>query len=98
MEALGLMPRAPARVLRGRERFHHANLSDMLAARPTFLDPDFAVDSAAEVPQRGAGAEVEPEVDHHCQICPTCGHRLEGHRCKLVCSRCGYYLSCADYY
>jgi hypothetical protein len=37
-------------------------------------------------------------VDHHCQICPACGHRLIGHHCKLICAHCGYYLSCADYY
>jgi hypothetical protein len=40
----------------------------------------------------------EAPIDHHCQICPTCSHRLTGHRCKLVCIHCGYYLSCADYY
>jgi hypothetical protein len=39
-----------------------------------------------------------PPVDHHCQICPNCSHRLTGHHCKLVCTHCGYYLSCADYY
>lgn len=45
-----------------------------------------------------ACALEEAPVDHHCQICPTCSHRLTGHRCKLVCTQCGYYLSCADYY
>ncbi|MGA2571462.1 MAG: hypothetical protein ABSF23_13165 [Terracidiphilus sp.] len=42
-------------------------------------------------------AETLP-IEHHSQVCPTCGYRLTGHRCKLVCTRCGYYLSCADYY
>jgi hypothetical protein len=41
---------------------------------------------------------AEAPIDHHCQICPTCSHRLTSHRCKLVCTHCGYYLSCADYY
>jgi len=39
-----------------------------------------------------------PPVDHHCQVCPNCSHRLTGHHCKLVCTHCGYYLSCADYF
>jgi hypothetical protein len=48
-------------------------------------------------PHRDAMAEAAP-AEHHCQICPTCSHRLTSHRCKLVCVQCGYYLSCADYY
>ncbi len=30
--------------------------------------------------------------------CPVCSQRLESRRCKLICSVCGYYMSCADYY
>jgi hypothetical protein len=78
----------------------------MLTARPTSLDPDFHADfshggAACAVPE-AAGQTALPAalqaIDHHCQICPTCSHRLTGHRCKLVCTCCGYYLSCADYY
>jgi hypothetical protein len=49
------------------------------------------------MPQNDSAADAAP-VEHHCQVCPCCGHRLTGHRCKLVCAECGYYLSCADYY
>jgi len=68
----------------------------MLPQRPSALDPDFTTAVSHGEPA-GPQAAVEP-VDHHCQICPTCGQRLSGHHCKLVCTQCGYYLSCADYY
>jgi ribosomal protein L32 len=64
----------------------------MLPQRPSALDPDFA----ARISHSEAAA-ARP-VDHHCQICPNCSHQLTGHHCKLVCTQCGYYLSCADYY
>jgi hypothetical protein len=69
----------------------------MLPERPRALDPDFLPDREGDLPEddrEGSAASV----DHHCQICPTCGYRLTGHHCKLVCTQCGYYLSCADYY
>jgi hypothetical protein len=30
--------------------------------------------------------------------CPVCSTRLAERKCKLFCERCGYYMSCADYY
>lgn len=30
--------------------------------------------------------------------CPVCSERLVQSRCKLVCEKCGYFMSCADYY
>lgn len=65
----------------------------MLPQRPAALNPDFVPD----FPKAGAECPAGDAVDHHCQICPTCSARLIGHRCKLVCTQCGYYLSCADY-
>jgi len=32
------------------------------------------------------------------EYCPNCSAKLFGHFCKLKCPRCGYFLSCSDYY
>ena len=78
----------------------------MLPERPRGLNPDFHPDFDRDfhpgLSEAGAGGTTapvrEPAVEHHCQICPNCGSQLTGHHCKLVCTLCGYYLSCADYY
>jgi ribosomal protein L32 len=76
----------------------------MLPRRPRALDPDFTSESppAPDAPPADPARLVHPSAarppEHHLQVCPNCGSRLTGHHCKLVCTECGYYLSCADYY
>ena len=42
--------------------------------------------------------ERPAEEDLAMLYCPVCSTRLTGRSCKLLCEKCGYYMSCADYY
>jgi len=65
----------------------------MLPERPRAFDTEFDAKFSPEFSQSDAKAAV-----HVMQICPNCSQTLTGHHCKLVCTQCGYYLSCSDYY
>jgi hypothetical protein len=69
----------------------------MLPERPKALDWGNASGRSPDG-KAGTSSTAEPPVDHRCRICPNCSRRLTGHHCKLVCTQCGYYLSCADCY
>jgi hypothetical protein len=55
--------------------------------------------AAAEsvAPLQGSASLVAGTEDPS-RYCPVCSQRLELRCCKLLCSACGYYMSCADYY
>lgn len=36
-------------------------------------------------------------VEYPSEFCPICNTKLVSFRCKLVCSVCGYFMSCAEF-
>jgi hypothetical protein len=45
-----------------------------------------------------ASPPADPTDEQPMLYCPVCSQRLAQSRCKLVCEKCGYFMSCADYY
>ena len=53
---------------------------------------------AASAPAEAKQAETARETRHPERFCPNCSAELKESRCKLSCPRCGFYLSCSDFY
>jgi len=45
---------------------------------------------------KGGLLRPPPPADHYWQYCVTCGTKLEGRKCKLICPKCGFYHSCSE--
>jgi hypothetical protein len=57
--------------------------------------------TGSEVPEPVLSENLEapqPDPEAVVRTCPNCGARLQESRCKLLCPRCHYYMSCSDYY
>ena len=49
-------------------------------------------------PGAGSSPDVSPVDPAELLLtCANCGARMDERKCKLIC-RCGYFLSCSDYY
>jgi hypothetical protein len=63
------------------------------------LSIDVNIDPAAEAESTSAALSAGSATDREPMLyCPVCSLRLAERKCKLYCERCGYYMSCADYY
>jgi hypothetical protein len=53
-----------------------------------------------DITQVNAVAQTGREISENEPMlhCPVCSVRLSERKCKLFCERCGYYMSCSDYY
>jgi hypothetical protein len=63
----------------------------LLSARPLTSGPAQDVTDDAPLHALDPGDDIS-------RYCPVCSQRLISRRCKLICTVCGYYMSCADYY
>ena len=68
-----------------------------MTAEPFHVDvlPIALVDDAKADAAEGDAAEVDPGL--LMLTCANCGATMDERKCKLIC-RCGYFLSCSDYY
>jgi len=45
-----------------------------------------------------SGTGAREATEFAVSYCPACSAKLEARSCKMICSSCGYYMSCSDFY
>lgn len=72
-------------------RTHRSILPPMLQPLP---EPD-------EARREVAALSAQPQaidLGELMRTCANCGSAMLERKCKLICTGCGYFLSCSDYY
>jgi hypothetical protein len=69
----------------------------MTDPRPAALPPIHILPDPEPAPRQGGSDMVADDPGTVILVCANCGARMEERKCKLIC-RCGYFLSCSDYY
>ena len=60
------------------------------------IEPILLIDDEPEPAAAGAAA-IEDDPGAVVLTCANCGAAMDERKCKLIC-RCGYFMSCSDYY
>jgi hypothetical protein len=63
--------------------------------------PTPSVPVQRQSPEGAPAASVRPELSDPGELmrtCANCGSTMEERKCKLICTGCGYFLSCSEYY
>jgi hypothetical protein len=58
------------------------------------IEPILLID---DEPDREVAVAVDEDPGVVVLTCANCGAAMDERKCKLIC-RCGYFLSCSDYY
>lgn len=69
----------------------------MTDPRPARLPVIDLLPEPEPAPRAGGTDMVADDPGSVILVCANCGARMEERKCKLIC-RCGYFLSCSDYY
>ncbi len=72
-------------------------LGALSQARDTKGKPTCLIAHTGAKPPQEVNSKAHPEGASPSSFCPNCGTPLMEQKCKLVCSRCDYYMSCSDY-
>ena len=65
---------------------------------PTSASPFMPLRLIDDAPDEASSPDLSPDDPAELMLtCANCGARMDERKCKLIC-RCGYFLSCSDYY